>query len=443
MIGKDEVERFERDLCDFSASRRANAVAELAELVESGKVFVERSGAAHNLHCHTFYSYNGYGFSPERVAWMARKRGFFAAGTVDFDVLDAVDEFLAAAKMLDVRGVCGLESRVFVPELAGVEINSPGEVGIAYNMGCGFTSSAVPPEAEAFAAELRQKAADRTRNMAEKVNAFLEETAIDFEADAVKLTPRGNVTERHLCQAYREKAEAVFPDPDRRAAYWAEKLGVEADKARSLVDDPVKLEGAIRSKTMKRGGVGYVLPNPENFPTLESMNRFSRQCGALPSVAWLNGLSAGESDPDKLLDCHVANGAEVFNFVPDRNWNTADPEKQKRLVSEMDRAIASAIRHGMPVCVGTELNAPGLKLVDDFDSPFLSKYTETFVDGAAAVYAHGVMQKRLGRGMLSDWAKKTFSGKGERNAFYSALGRMLHPGNEDELEELAGKAMKK
>ncbi len=443
MIGKDEVGRIERDLCDFSPVRRRNAAAELAELVESGKVLVEKNGLLHNLHCHTFYSYNGYGFSPEMVAWTARKLGFFAAGTVDFDVLDAVDEFLAAAKMLDVRGVCGLESRVFVPELAEVEINSPGEVGIAYNMGCGFTSSAVPEEAEPFALELRQKAADRTRNMAKLVNSYLPEIAIDFDLDAVKLTPHGNVTERHLCQAYRQKAEKVFPDPDKRSEYWAEKLNLELKKAGGLVADNVKLEGAIRSKTMKQGGIGYVLPNPENFPTLEAMNHFTIQCGALPSIAWLNGLSAGENAVDKLFDCHIEHGAEVFNLVPDRNWNTPDADKQKKLVAEMDRAINAAAKRDMLICAGTELNAPGLKLVDDFDSPFLSKYMDLFVDGAAALYAHGVMQKKLGRGMLSKWAAETFSSKADRNAFYSGLGRIMHPGCEDGLESLIERVMKK
>ena len=38
-----------------------------------------------NLHCHTFFSYNAYGYSPTRVAVVARLLGLEMAGTVDFD----------------------------------------------------------------------------------------------------------------------------------------------------------------------------------------------------------------------------------------------------------------------------------------------------------------------------------------------------------------------
>jgi len=50
-------------------------------------------------------------------------------GIVDFDVLDGVDEFLAACEVAGVRGSAGVETRVFIPEFATHEINSPGEPG--------------------------------------------------------------------------------------------------------------------------------------------------------------------------------------------------------------------------------------------------------------------------------------------------------------------------
>ena len=49
-----------------------------------------------NLHCHTFYSYNAYGYSPTALAWLAKRNGYKALGIVDFNVLDGVDEFLTA-----------------------------------------------------------------------------------------------------------------------------------------------------------------------------------------------------------------------------------------------------------------------------------------------------------------------------------------------------------
>ena len=77
-------------------------------------------------------------------------------GIVDFDVLDGVDEFLDACDLVGVRGSAGIETRVFVPEFADREINSPGEPGVCYHMGIGFTSSQVPDGVAPILADLRQ-----------------------------------------------------------------------------------------------------------------------------------------------------------------------------------------------------------------------------------------------------------------------------------------------
>jgi hypothetical protein len=93
-----------------------------------------------NMHCHTFFSFNAYGYSPTGLAWLARQQGIDLLGIVDFDVLDAVSEFLDACDLAEVRGSAGIETRVYVPEFAQREINSPGEPGVLYHMAIGFTS---------------------------------------------------------------------------------------------------------------------------------------------------------------------------------------------------------------------------------------------------------------------------------------------------------------
>src|SRR5208282_4500782 len=109
------------------------------------------------------------GYSPSKFAWLARKAGLAAAGIVDFDVLDALEEFLAAGRLLGLKTCVSLESRTFVPEFATRVINSPGEPGIAYHMGVGFTSAAPHP----FLTQMRQAAARRTRDLLVRVNRFM------------------------------------------------------------------------------------------------------------------------------------------------------------------------------------------------------------------------------------------------------------------------------
>ena len=331
--------------------------------------------AVFNLHCHSFFSYNGYGYSPTALAVLAKMNNWRAVGMVDFDVLDGVDEFHAACNALGLRGIAGMETRVFIPELAQDEINSPGEPGIAYHLGYGFMSTDVPDIALPFAKELRAKARARTRKIVGLVNDYLTETQLDFDEVAQKYTPAGNVTERHVCLAYRLAGEKRFKKSEDRKAYWTAKLG-------AYDENPVKLEALIRSKTMKKGGVGYVQAKGEAFPTLEDMNNFVRDCGAIPTVAWLNGLSSGEEDPGALLDLHMQYGAEAITIIPDRNWNVSDLAKKKKLLAELARFIKAAQERGLPIFAGTEMNAPGQKLADDFSVPELSKYRDIFIAGA-------------------------------------------------------------
>jgi len=330
-----------------------------------------------NMHCHSFYSYNGYGYSPEMIAALAAMFRWKGVGLVDFDVLDAVDEFLAAAKTFRLNAVAGMETRVFVPEMKDDVISSPGEPGITYHLGFGFSSSEVPDKARPFAAELRRKANERTCGIMERVNAVLPEVALDFAEVSKTFTPRGNVTERHLCAAYRAKAETLFADPAEREGYWTEKIG-------KFESDPVKLEALIRSKTMKKGGVGYVDPKPENFPTLREMNDFVSSCGAVPTLAWLNGLSSGESDPDRLLDLHLGCGTRAVTIIPDRNWRSNDPEQKAKLLAALDAFMKACARRKLPVLAGTELNAPGQLLCDDYTIPELAPYRDQLLAGVAA-----------------------------------------------------------
>ncbi len=426
MISMNEQLQLESELNTLDSDSRRNTLQELAELCRTRRLKLEPEGGTHNMHCHTFYSYNGYGFSPSYIAYLARKSGWFAAATVDFDVLDAVDEFKAAAELFDIRYAAGMESRTFIAELADKEINSPGEPGIAYHLALGFSSGTVPAPARSFADRLRQQAAERTRRIVEAVNTALAPAVLSFDEDIVKLTPGGNATERHVCQAYREKAEALFSAPAERADFWSRKLGISADDARKLIDDPVKLEATIRAKTMKQGGIGYIAPTPETFPPVEEMNRFALECGAIPTVAWLNGLTPGESDPEELLKLHISKGAAMLNIIPDRNWNVSEPEKQQKLVAELNRIIGVCDKLDLPVVAGTEMNAPGMKLSDDFSCAALAPHAARFLSGGAILCAHTLLAP-LGRGYLSSWAASHFKNTAQKNSFFAQFGSLMTP----------------
>ncbi len=441
MLDYQGIQNLESDLNSFDADLREKSLTILKKFADKENIISNTKITPYNLHCHTFCSYNGYGYSPSYIAWVACRNLWFAAGIVDFDVLDGVEEFLCSARKLDLRGICGLETRVYVADLAEDEINSPGEPGVAYHMGVGFTTSVLPAKQQEFLTGLKAKAVARTQNIVKLVNAYLSPVELDFVKDAVSLTPFGNVTERHVCTAYREKAEKIFPDNVVLAAFWAEKLSLDVAAATKLIADPVKLEGTIRSKTMKSGGAGYVKASPESFPALQEMNDFTITCGAIPCIAWLDGMSRGEKDPGKLLDMHILHGAGLLTIIPDRNWNFSDPEVKAAKIKCLDAVIAAAQERDMPIIIGTEMNAPGQKLIDDFNCDALKKHNETFARGAAISFAHMLLTP-LRMGYLSKWAEENFADKATKNAFFATFGSSLTPLKFTEIESrLKGKTV--
>ncbi|HEO70523.1 MAG TPA: hypothetical protein ENN80_04620, partial [Candidatus Hydrogenedentes bacterium] len=272
------VNDLERRLNAREPERRRAALDALCERVARGEIGFPEPRRAVNLHCHTTFSYNGYGYSPTYVAWRARREGLWMAGCIDFDVLDAVDEFLHACRMVGLRGCAGIETRAFVPSFATREMNSPGEPGAAYYCGVGFTSG--EPKNPALLHELKETAQHRNRTIMGKVNPHLSPVELDYERDVLPLTPKGNATERHLAEAYSTKAESLIPEPAARAAFWAEKLGVEQAQVEAVLEDPPALQGLVRAKTMKAGGVGYVEARGEDFPELGRVSAFIIEMGA-------------------------------------------------------------------------------------------------------------------------------------------------------------------
>lgn len=415
----------ETSLNDFAPAVRASALAELVALAQQGAVPLEPEADMANMHCHTFFSFNAYGHSPMSLAWLAKRRGFKLMGIVDFDVLDGVDEFLDACELVGVRGSAGIETRVFIPEFATRQINSPGEPGVCYHMGIGFTTSRVPEAVAGILADLRQRASRRNKVVAERVNAYLDPVTIDYERDVLPPTPAGNPTERHMAVAYVRAAERIVPNP---IEFWADKLNVEPGRVATLMGDTPKFQNLIRAKLMKRGGVGYVQPNPDTFPTVEEFHKLIVACGALPCAAWLDGTSEGEQAIEELLDLLIGKGVVALNIIPDRNWNIADPETRRVKVQNLHDVVWLAQELALPLNVGTEMNSFGQKLMDDFDALELSPVRQAFMDGAHFIYGHTVLQRALGLGYQSEWSQTHLPSRRERNSFYTGVGYQVPPG---------------
>lgn len=420
---QENIKKLEDQLNDFSLDKRISALENL-DLEGSSSVSTKKMEV--NLHYHTFFSFNANGWSPSRIAWESKKYGLEVAGIVDFDVLDGMDEFLAAGEFLGLKTVAGMETRVFISELSDKVMSSPNEPGVAYFMASGcYQYPQAGSNARAILDSMGATAKSRNLALIDRVNAYLDDVQLDYDVDAIPLTPAGNATERHLLTSYDAKARSVFGgDISKIVRFWASKLNLPEADISAVIDTPAKFHEILRSKLMKFGGVGYVTPDSKSFPLLEDAISMIQGMGAFPMIAWLDGTNPGEESADEFLELLISKGVASLNIIPDRNWNIKNPDEKALKVKKLDEIVKATRRLNLPISVGTEMNKAGLPFVDNFNAPELQPYINDFINGAWCLYGHTILARYADFGYFSDGANAMFGNDiAAKNAFYTKLGK--------------------
>jgi len=412
-------EKLESDLNNFNAEIRLEALNNLADKLFKGKINSANDMGWINLHCHSFFSYNGYGMSPSSLVWNAKLLGLDMVGLVDFDTLDGIDEFHQAGNILNLKTVASMETRIFMPSYVEQEINSPGEPGIAYHMISGLNSTEISNSKDKlFSKSLLNKSNLRNKSIVSRMNSLLPEIEIEYGLEVLSLTPNNNPTERHICEAYRKKAEKIFLDTNERVKYWSKSAKCKEENFKKIIHNNILVEAAIRKYFMKQGGIAYQNPTQNNFPTLLEINKHAVALDAIPVIAWVDGMSPAENNIKELIEYHLENGTKGLNIIPDRNYNIKDETLKNEKVRKLYEVVEIAESYNLPIMIGTELNAPGLKFVDDFNSPELEPLLPIFKKGADVYYGHTLEQSKNGNGYCSEWSEKNFSTTAEKNEYY-------------------------
>ena len=423
MLSENEIKEKESKLGSFNLRERIAALRELKALADSGSIKIEKPIPVVNMHAHTFFSFNAMGYSPSGFVWQAYKRGLEIAGTIDFDVIDALDETLQAGDILGMKTTSGLESRVFIKEHADLEYNSPGEPGVYYLCGHGFFRH---PEKGTRAGDIledmKSRAADRNRYMLDKINDYLEIINLDYEKEILTLTPAGNATERHILQAIDASVREKFKnDKQGLIRFWEEKLGKEEDIA-GKIDNAADFVLLMRAKLMKSGGVAYRQPDSDTFPPLDDACYMIRACGAIPASAWVNGKSDGEADVRGHIEFLASKGIEMVNIIPDRDWNIK--KDKEYILKKTAECVKVADEMELPVIAGTEMNKDGQKFVDDFDARELAPFIDSFLRGGRILYGHTLLARALDFGYISEGAMSYFGDdRRAKNAFFEGVGK--------------------
>ena len=340
---------------------REERLANLAEVLKT-TVFPPMVPQYINNHIHTTYSFSPY--SPTAAVYAARMEGLCTAGIIDHDSISGAEEFLEAAKLVQMPVTIGMEARVSMAgtRLEGRRTNNPDQVGVSY-----MTIQGVPHDKTKVLTEFFRpyQAArhERNRKMIEKINALLPGIALDYDKDVLPLSmakENGGVTERHLMYAL------------------AIKLVQQVGKGRSMVEKLASMGVSLSEKQtnqmldmaypfyeydllgiLKSAFVPQIfIDATDECPKLSDMVKLCNEIDAFLCYAYLGDVGdsvTGDKKAQKFEDdyledvfeCLKEEGVKSVTYMPTRNT----PAQLERLRSLCDQ-------YGMFQISGEDINSP-------------------------------------------------------------------------------------
>jgi len=308
-----------------------------------------------NTHVHLPPNFSAFETADDAVETAAAE-GVRVLGASNFHDHRIYGRFADAAAAAGIVPLFGLEFISVVDSLrdAGTKVNDPGNPGRMYLCGKGVNPFATPTATAArLTAQARAADTDRMRALVPLLrHLFAEaglETALTAESIADEVAERAGVPpewvvlqERHVAMAFQE-ALFLAAAPERRHALLARAFGRPVGAS---VDDPIAVQGEIRSRLMKAGRPAFVPESPVSF---DDAYRLILEMDGIPCYPTLaDGASPvcpWEEPPDALAQRVLGRGIQAAELIPNRNQPTV-----------VDAHVAAFRDAGIVVMAGTEHN---------------------------------------------------------------------------------------
>ncbi len=355
-----------------------------------------------NGHFHTPYSFSAFR-DLEQVFRMAREENVDVLGINDFYTMDGYEEFASLAREYRKVPLFNIEFMGLLEEEQenGIRVNDPNNPGRTYFSGKGLDYPvSLGGESAAKMKSVREESDKQTREMVAKTDRHLRSVdprmKLDYRELRDSLT-RGMVRERHIAKAVRLQVfQAAGSDSERREILEAIFGGAPPT---SELEDTVALEGEIRSRLLKAGGVAYVQENPRAFLAINEVIRIILDAGGIPCYPVLldnaNGeITAYESDYDRLYKNLTDLNVYSVELIPGRN--------DHRILSDF---VHYFDEKGFVITFGTEHNTPALdplSITARGGTPLGSYLEEVSYRGACVIAAHQYLRSRNEKGFLDE-----------------------------------------
>lgn len=353
-------------------------------------------------------------------------QGVRAIGISNFYDQQVYSRFAEQATAAGIVALFGLEFITLDPELeaAGTLVNDPANPGRVYFCGKGISPfREKTPTAAATAAAIRTDNDTRAAAMIAQLAAHFAgvglDTGLTAAGVAADVAARTEVPvewvslqERHIARAFQE-ALATLPT-DQRADVLAAAYGAPSGVD---IDNPVALQGELRSRLLKVGTAGFVPEVPLSFADAYS---YVLDSGGIPTFPILadgaKELSPFEYPPAQLAARLLERKVYAAELIPIRNATA--------IVAEYVDALTAA---GIIVMGGTEHNTADRIPYDPacVDGPIPDAARAAFWEATCVVAAHQHLVATGAPGYVDVAGNLTGTDPAARKAELAALGAEL------------------
>lgn len=379
-----------------------------------------------NGHFHTPYSFSAF-TALEQVLEMALDEHVDVLGINDFYTMAGYGEFAELCMKYRKFPLFNIEFMGLLKEQQekGIRVNDPNNPGRTYFSGKGLD---YPVSLKGRALEIlqgvRAESDRQTREMVEKASAHLSIIDPDLSLDydhILENHTRGMVRERHIARVIRMKVFDKYTDETDRRSILSRIYGTSESHA--PLDNHAALEGEIRSRMLKAGGVAFVPEDPKAFLEIGQVIGIILEAGGIPCYPVLLDDKSGnytefEADPEELYRNLTSMNVFSLELIPGRN-NIENLRKFVKFFDERGFLITFGTEHNTPALEPLTVSADGPTPLDDY-------LLDVSYRGACVTAAHQYLRS-LGR---QGYVNAEGSVVGERDEFYrlghSAIRQFIH-----------------
>ena len=345
----------------LNAPTKEERLANLAGILKT-TVFPPMVPQYINNHIHTTYSFSPY--SPTAAVYAARMEGLCTAGIIDHDSISGAEEFLEAAKLVEMPVTIGMEARVSMSgtRLDGRRTNNPDQVGVSYMTIQGVPHDKISVLTEFFRPYQAARHA-RNRKMIEKINALLPGIALDYDKDVLPLSmaaENGGVTERHLMYALAIKlVQQVGKGRSMVEKLASMGLNLSEKQTTQMLDTEYPFYEYDLLGILKSAFVPQIfIDATDECPKLPDMVKLCDEIDAFLCYAYLGDVGdsvTGDKKAQKFEDDYLE---DVFECLKEEGVKSVTYMPTRNTPAQLERLRGLCDQYGMFQISGEDINSP-------------------------------------------------------------------------------------